>query len=87
MAEDHPIKETTASTNLSLDLAALIRANPSVFAGTAATAAADLIVQFLTTHQKLLITDSEIHVVQEADHRGDNGSGSVEWAVYTEPED
>lgn len=79
-------QETPTSTKLEEELAAAIRDFPQLFQGVSAVKAASALVKAFGS-QSLLITEGRIHLVQEADHRGDNGAGSVEWAVYTNPED
>lgn len=80
-------QETPASTKLEEELAAFIRATPEVFAGRiSASQAATRLVEFLGG-KTLLITNSRIHKIQEVDYLSTNGNESIDWTVYTEPED
>jgi hypothetical protein len=79
-------EETPASTQLEQGLAATMRTHSEVFAGVSAARAAEIIIRQLAVYS-LLVTSGRVHQVQEVDRRGDNSAGSVEWVVYTSPED
>lgn len=83
--EKSPKDDTPTTVKLALDLAAHMRAS-KMFLGIPAVRAADSVVAFLST-RNLLINDGRIHQIQEVDYLSTNGNESIDWTVYTEPED